>query len=185
MLLSPWTFPEHWHFMLLLMLVFAGSIHKHSLTGHQFFLKQILLEENETRLAESYLSAKKQAESALSAKNLFLTTASHDLRQPVHAMGFLVESISKRNKDGSLDQALNDLKQSVRSLSQMFNSLLDLSKIESGAVQLHSGAIFLDELIKDVATVYAEEARIRNLEFRIRTSSGRAVVRADGMLLRQ
>lgn len=185
MLLSPWTFPAHWHFMLLLMLVFAGSIHKHSLTGHQFFLKQILLEENETRLAESYLSAKEQAESALKAKNQFLTTASHDLRQPVHAMGFLVESISRRNRDSSLNQALNDLKQSVRSISQMFNSLLDLSKIESGVVQLRTGTIFLDELIRDVATVYMEEATARGLELRTRTSSGRAVVKADGMLLRQ
>lgn len=184
-LLSPWAFPEHWHFMLLLLLAFAGSIHKHSLMGHQFFLKQILLEENEARLAADYRNAKNQAEAALQAKNQFLTTASHDLRQPIHAMGFLVESISRRNRDSSLDQALNDLKQSVRSISQMFNSLLDLSKIESGVVQLRTGIIFLDELIKDVATVYAEEANSRNLKLRIRTSGGKAIVKADGMLLRQ
>lgn len=185
MLHSPWTFPEHWHFIVLLMLAFMVSIHKNSIAGHQFFLKQILLEENEAKLAENYRTAKEQAESALQAKNQFLTTASHDLRQPVHAMGFLIESISRKNRDLTLNPALNDLKQSVRSINQMFNSLLDLSKIESGVVQLRTGTIFLDELIRDVATVYMEEATARGLELRTRTSGGRAIVKADGMLLRQ
>lgn len=157
----------------------------YSLASHKFFLQLVWLEEEGARLAERYKAAKEEAEAALNAKNQFLTTASHDLRQPVHAMGFLVESISRKNRDSALNPALNDLKQSVRSISQMFNSLLDLSKIESGVVQLRTGTIFLDELIRDVATVYTEEATARGLKLRTRTSDGMAVVKADGILLRQ
>jgi signal transduction histidine kinase len=51
----------------------------------------------------------------------------HDLRQPVHAMGLLIETIHLRNKDASLDHLLGDLRSSVRSANQMFNYQLDLS----------------------------------------------------------
>lgn len=183
--LSPWAFPGHWHFMLLLLVIFAGSIHKHSLMGHQFFLKQILLEENEARLAADYRHAKNQAEAALQAKNQFLTTASHDLRQPIHAMGFLIESISVRNKDGLLTPALKDLKQSVRSLTQMFNALLDLSKIELGQIALRSSNICLDDFIQEITTVFNEEARAKKLEIRTHLSAGKAMVNVDGTLLHQ
>lgn len=184
-LLSPWAFPAHWHFMLLLLVIFAGSIHKHSLMGHQFFLKQILLEENEARLAADYRHAKNQAEAALQAKNQFLTTASHDLRQPIHAMGFLIEAIGVRNKDSLLTPALNDLKQSVRSLTQMFNALLDLSKIELGQIALQSSNLYLDDLIQEIATVFNEEARAKNLEIRTHLSTSKAMVNVDGTLLHQ
>ncbi len=184
-LLMPWTMGQDWVFITLLAVLYSIGMYYYSLASHRFFLQLIWLEEEGARLAERYKAAKEEAEAALKAKNQFLTTASHDLRQPVHAMGFLVESISRKNRDSSLNQALNDLKQSLRSVTQMFNSLLDLSKIESGVVQLRTGTIFLDELIKDVATVYAEEANARGLKLRIHTSSGRAVVKTDGLLLRQ
>lgn len=184
-LLTPWIFPEQWHFMLLLMLAFAGSIHKHSIIGHQFFLKQILLEENEARLAKEYQNAKNQAEVALFAKNQFLTTASHDLRQPVHAMGFLIEAILRRNKDSTIQPALNDLKQSVRSVTQMFNSLLDLSKIESGNFALNTSNICLNMLIQEIATTFKEEALAKNIELRIRLPQGNAVIHTDSTLLHQ
>jgi len=184
-LLAPWIFPEQWHFMLLLMLAFAGSIHKHSIIGHQFFLKQILLEENEARIAKEYQNAKNQAEAALFAKNQFLTTASHDLRQPVHAMGFLIEAILRRNKDSTIQPALNDLKQSVRSVTQMFNSLLDLSKIESGNFALNTSNICLNMLIQEIATTFKEEALAKNIELRIRLPQGDAVIHTDRTLLHQ
>lgn len=181
----PWVFPQQWHYMILLMAAFAGSIYRHALMTHQFFLKQIWLEEEGVRLAERYKAAKEEAEAALQAKNQFLTTASHDLRQPVHAMGFLIESILRRNKDTTIEPALNDLKLSVRSVAQMFNSLLDLSKIESGMTQSQISIVFIDDVIQDIARVYAEEAHARNLQLRLCLSQGKAIAKTDGNLLRQ
>ncbi|MDP1659005.1 MAG: hybrid sensor histidine kinase/response regulator [Methylotenera sp.] len=185
LLIMPWVFPAQWPILLFLSIIYAASMYKHALLGHQFFLKQIVLEDEGAKLAENYRIAKNEAETALQAKNLFLTTASHDLRQPVHAMGFLIESISHRNQDSSLLPALKDLKQSVRSVTQMFNSLLDLSKIESGKVELKTGHVYLDPLIQEIAMVFNEEARAKNLEIRMHLSSGNAVIRTDGTLLRQ
>ena len=185
LILMPWVFPNQWAILLFLAIIYATSMVRHALLGHQFFLKQIMLEDEGVKLAENYKLAKIEAEQALQAKNQFLTTASHDLRQPVHAMGFLIESLLRRNKDITIQPALNDLKQSVRSVTQMFNSLLDLSKIESGNVALHPSSIDLSALIQEITTTFSEEAHTKNLEIRIRLPKKMAVTHADRTLLNQ
>jgi signal transduction histidine kinase/CheY-like chemotaxis protein len=185
MILMPWSFPTQWPFILPLSAIYSVVIYRHALIAHQFFLQQIRLEEDSAHLAKQYRLAKEEAEAALHAKNQFLSTASHDLRQPVHAMGFLIESIARRNRDETLSPALSDLRQSVRSVTQMFNSLLDLSKIEAGAIEVRLETISLDDLMSDVATVFREEAINANIALRLRLTAGKAFVTADAMLLRQ
>lgn len=185
MALIPWVFPDHWTVIMPLSAMYLASLHKHAVIVHRFFLQQIKLEEDSTRLAEQHQAAKHEAEAALRAKNQFLSTASHDLRQPVHAMGFLIEAIASRNRDATLLPSIADLRQSVRSVTRMFNSLLDLSKIESGAVRPKPEHLRIDELLADVATLFRGEAQSRNLALRVRGGGGRAVVHADALLLRQ
>lgn len=170
-LLVPFSFPEHWHYILPLAVLHTLTMLRHSSISHHFFLRNILLQE--------------QAEKALYDKNLFLTTASHDLRQPVHAMGFLVESISRSNQDPTLDGPLADLRESVRSATQMFNALLDLSRIESGRVQIKTETVDLVALFDNVATVFREEARNRKLALRLHLPLSDAFAVADATLLRQ
>ena len=170
-MLVPFSFPDHWHYVLPLALLHTLTMLRHSAISHRFFLRNIVLQE--------------QAEKALYDKNLFLTTASHDLRQPVHAMGFLVESITQRNQDPTLNEALADLRQGVRSATQMFNALLDLSRIESGRVQIRTEAVNLVEVVRNVATTFGEEARIRGLSLRVHAPKLGATVLADTTLLRQ
>jgi signal transduction histidine kinase len=183
--IAPWVYPDHWLLVLPLSGVMLWTLHRQALVSHGFFLHQIKLEEDSAKLAENYRLAKDEAEAALRAKNQFLTTASHDLRQPVHAMGFLIESISRRNRDLLLSPALQDLRQSVQSVTQMFNSLLDLSRIELGAQPVNLQTVALDPLMNDVATLFREEARSRQIDLRVRPSGGQALVTADAMLLRQ
>lgn len=183
-LLVPYVFPEHWYYVLPLTLIYVQTMLKHSALAHRFFVQNIVLQEKGARLAEDFRVAKEEAEKALRDKNRFLTTASHDLRQPVHAMGFLIESIAFRNRDATLNPALEDLRHSVRSLNLMFNSLLDLSKIESGAVEAKPLPVPLDPLMQEVATLFGEEARARGLDLRVRATSGGTVI-ADALLLRQ
>jgi len=94
-IMLPWTAPNHWQFMVPLAVMYSVGMYHYSLTSHRFFVRMVWLEEEGTRLAASYKvakesaeTAKELAETALKDKNQFLTTASHDLRQPVHAMGF-------------------------------------------------------------------------------------------------
>lgn len=181
----PWVFPGEWPAFMFLALFYVVSIYRHSKISHQFFVQHVKLQEESKRLAEGYRSAKDEAEQALQAKNQFLTTASHDLRQPVHAMGFLIESIAQRNRDAALGQPLEDLRRSVRSVTLMFNSLLDLSRIESGAVEVGRLPVAIRPIFADIETLFREEARSRKLALRVRLPAPNEAVLADPLLLRQ
>ncbi|WP_062066814.1 ATP-binding response regulator [Cellvibrio sp. OA-2007] len=184
-LLMPWSFSSHWQFIMPLSVLYGIGMFKHALTSHRFFVRMIWLEEEGSRLAENFKLAKNAAETALSDKNQFLTTASHDLRQPMQAMGFLIESIIRRNIDAGLKRSLDDLKQSVRLATQMFNSLLDLSRIEAGAVDIKLRPVNLNSLIDDIALIFREEAVNRNLDLRTWNRKEKVFVIADETLLRQ
>jgi signal transduction histidine kinase/CheY-like chemotaxis protein len=184
-LLSVIAYPNHWYFITPMIFMFTLGIYRHALMAHKFFLQQVRLEESSTKLAEQFKVAKNAAEDALQAKNRFLATASHDLRQPVHAMAMLIEAISHRNQDASLSPALADLRSSLRSMNLMFNSLLDLSKLESGVIAVERKPVHLQPLLREIATLFEHEARDRALQLRLHLPSQAAIVRTDPNLLRQ
>jgi signal transduction histidine kinase len=184
-LLMPWSFPSHWQFLMPLSALYGVGMYRHALASHRFFVQLVWLEEEGARLAESYKAAKDEAENALNEKNLFLATASHDLRQPMHAMSMLVEAIAQRNKDQAVTPLLIDLKSGMGSMNMMFNSLLDLSKLESGALAQRSVPIKLQPMFKDIMTIFREQASQRGLTLRMHAPQRGATVWADPALLRQ
>ncbi|ANJ94621.1 hybrid sensor histidine kinase/response regulator [Serratia plymuthica] len=180
-----WRLGDVMPIVLMLNLLYGFAIYRHALTSHAFFIQQALLEEKSSRLAEQFRQAKEEAEQALLDKNQFLTTASHDLRQPVHAMGFLIEAIIHKNRDATLLPQLLDLQQSVRSVHLMFNSLLDLSKIESGNVSTATTHVDIGKLLDSVITLFREEANSRALSLRTWRPKRRVCVMGDQLLIRQ
>jgi signal transduction histidine kinase/ActR/RegA family two-component response regulator len=179
------AYPDHWQFITPMILMFTAGIYRHALIAHKFFLQQVRLEESSTRLAEQFRLAKDAAEDALKAKSRFLATASHDLRQPVHAMSMLIEAISQRNQDPSLKPALTDLRTSLRAMNMMFNSLLDLSKLESGVLATEFRPVHLQAFMQEVAMLFEHDARDRQLELRLHLPKQPPYARTDANLLRQ
>jgi signal transduction histidine kinase len=184
-LLAFWVYPAHWPYIIPMMLLFSAGIYRHAMIAHRFFVQQVRLEERSVMLAEQFKQAKEDAERALSEKNLFLATASHDLRQPVHALGLLVEAISYRSKEPEVAALLADLKSGVRSVNVMFNSLLDLSKLEAGVVQPRPEVMRLQPVLEDVISLFRDAAADRALRLRLFRGQRDAVVLADANLLRR
>ena len=180
-----WVFPLHWHFLLPLSLLFALAIYRDVLDAHRFFVDQIRLEERSQQLIEQLQVARQNAEASLQEKNLFLSTASHDLRQPMHAMSMLVEAAAHRNRDPVVAPLLADLQSGMRSMNMMFNSLLDLSKLESGAVAQRASRVELRPLVRDIVTLFREQAKARGLTLSMHLPRRDAAVWADPALLRQ
>ena len=183
--LSVWVFPLHWHYLLPLSLLFAIAIYRDVLDAHRFFVDQVRLEERSQQLIGQLQVARQNAEASLQDKNLFLSTASHDLRQPMHAMSMLVEAIAQRNHDAAVTPLLADLKTGMGSMNMMFNSLLDLTKLESGAVTQRATRVMLTALFNDIVTLFREQARARGLTLRIHVPVSDAAAWADPALLRQ
>ena len=181
-----WFFPTRWPYMLPLLLAFGAVIARHAAGGRRFVQLQARQERRRMRLAEQYRTAKEQAERALADKNRFIAMASHDLRQPLHAMALLTETARQRNRDPSLAPVLQDMHGCVRSLSFLFEALLDLSRLEDGSMRPRMESVSLDMLFGEVATVFTPQAAQSGLRLRCRAPlRGTAWVHADPALLRQ
>jgi len=182
----PWAFPAQWPFVLPMTLVMAAVIYRSAMNSHRFFVRQVVLEERSRDLAERYREASDAAEAALAEKNRFLSTAAHDLRQPVHAMALLAEAIALQGQDHPhIGPLLGQWRLSMHSLSQMFDALLDLSRIESGTVELRPAPVPLAHLFDDLRHQFVTEATARGLALRMRPPPAHATVLADPALVRQ
>lgn len=180
-----WLFPQHSVMMLLFVVFYGLTIYRHALKAHDFFVRQILLEEQAADSAAKFRAAKDEAEQALESKNLFLSTASHDLRQPVFAIGMLTEAIASQNGDDKITHLLGSLRSSVQSLNLMFNSLMDLSRIEAGYAPSHQVSVNLGKLVHEVAGLFKSKARSAGLQLRVRLPKNQMAVTVDAELLRQ
>lgn len=139
-----------------------------------------------TRRANKALQAAKQlADDALRDKSLFLATASHDLRQPVHAMSMLVEAIALRNSNQAIAPLIVDLRSSMAAMNQLFNALLDLSRLEAGGPTASPVPVVLQQMVGEVARMFREQASTGGLALRLHLPRRGAVVLADPLLLRQ
>ena len=185
LLAVPRFFPDQWGFLLPMFVLFVLLVSRHAWGMYRFMQRQLMAEELERDRAQRYKGAKEAAESALYDRGLFLATASHDLRQPVHAMTLLVEALTLRNRDPALVPMLEDLKRSMGSMNLMFGSLLDLSRMDVGRAQQSPAEIPLALLLSEVVSVFREQASRRGLQLRWRRPPPQARVFADPLLMRQ
>jgi len=134
---------------------------------NRFVVSNYALARDFNHQVEEQKLQRRRADTANQAKSRFLAHASHDLRQPVHAIGMLTANL-RELKIG--DEALNlvdKIDYSVRSLSGLFGSLLDLSALDLGRVSADIEAVSLDRIISRVAEQNAPAAREGNNNIRL------------------
>ena len=114
-------------------------------------------------------------------KSRFLAQASHDLRQPIHAIGLFVEYMQgmRVGRDGR--EVLANIDRSLDSLTRLCRSLLDLSALDVGRVKPDIRPVALAEVMGEVVRQAREAARARGIRVRFRPSG--LWVRSDGALL--
>lgn len=125
--------------------------------------------------------AKAALEEAHMARSGFLAQASHDLRQPVHAIGLFVEYLSglRIGRDGR--EVLANMDRALDSLSRLCRSLLDISALDVGRVKPVVAPVALNDVLGEVVRQAAESARQRGIT--LRHVPVRAWVATDAALL--
>jgi signal transduction histidine kinase/CheY-like chemotaxis protein len=114
----------------------------------------------QTRAAES---ARTAAETANRAKSQFLAAASHDLRQPLHAMGLFAAALAARARAPELQPLVASIHASVDALESLFAQLLDLSRLDAGALVPERTTVALQPLFARLATDFAPQAAAHRL----------------------
>ena len=119
-----------------------------------------------------------QAESATQAKSKFLAAASHDLRQPAHALGMFVARQRQLPMDAQMRHLVDQMDASVQSMQDLLDSLLDLSRLDSGAVHVRVANICLNDVLQSVDKLVGTLATTKGLRLRVRptTLGGRSDV---------
>ena len=97
----------------------------------------------------------KELELANEAKSRFILTASHDLRQPLHALSLLSGALGSSPTPAQMQAATQGIRQSVQALVQLLSAVLDISKMDAQAVQPRLRPVFLPELVGQLAREYA------------------------------
>ncbi|WP_406872221.1 ATP-binding protein [Aminobacter sp. P9b] len=129
-----------------------------------------------------------RAQTADRAKTRFLAAASHDLRQPIHALSLLVSTLAMLGQRGDVPSGdarnlASRAKSVVGNLSGLLNALLDISKLDAGIVTVTPETVPLRQLFRDLHDEFAGEAKQRGLAWRVADSSLR--VESDPMMLRR
>lgn len=145
------------------------------------FLEAIRLRFENTDLVNDLRREKAIAEEANAAKSRFLAAASHDLRQPVHALSLFVAAAQTRSIDTDTRALLDHIDESVRSMSQLFNGLLDISRLDAGVVEVDRTTFSIRTLIQNVGREYATQAHAKRLRLRVRAPD--LAIDSDPLLL--
>ena len=106
------------------------------------------------------------AEAANQAKSQFLANMSHEIRTPLNAILGLSEMALRQEDPREKDACLKDIRGSGRNLLENINSILDLSKIEEGKMEVEPEEYRILSVLHDVITVLGLRAREKKLDFR-------------------
>ena len=107
------------------------------------------------------------AEQSNQSKSKFLAAASHDLRQPMHALSLFVESLKSHISDRSGMAILRQVEHSVDVLGQMLDALLDVSRLDSGAIAPRYIQFSVQDLFTQMRDEFAATAHQKNLHWRV------------------
>ena len=127
--------------------------------------------------------ARDRAEAANQAKSRFLAAASHDLRQPLHALSLYSGALTLHATDGETGNIGRSINQAVMSLSALVDSLLDISKLDAGVIKPQMQCVNVRSVIDRVETDFRQVAERKQLDFRVQSIE--ADVETDPALLEQ
>jgi signal transduction histidine kinase/CheY-like chemotaxis protein len=177
----------HWYIALVMSVVLAFVL----AFGHQLndvltrslamrYENLDLIEELRAR-SRTANEARASAEAANRSKSQLLAAASHDLRQPLHALGLYIAALAARAQEEAWQPLVASIQRAVAALEGQFEQLLDLSRLEGGALTPAPARVSLAALFAKVADELRPHAEHKGLALRV--SDTRLAARSDPVLL--
>ena len=140
------------------------------------------------RLQSSYAGLERKVEErtqqlrdANMAKSRFLAVASHDLRQPLHALNLFIAQLERETDPAEQTRLKQRISSSIDSMNKLFNELLDVSRLDAGALTPRISAFRVNDVLTRISATFSASAQDKGLHFRIVPCS--AWVKSDPILL--
>ncbi|MBN8441297.1 MAG: response regulator [Thauera sp.] len=115
-------------------------------------------------------ASKEEAERANVAKSRFLAAASHDLRQPMHALGLFIWELRQQPLDPRLHQLVKHIAASAEAMENLLDSLLDISRLDAGVLNPVKRPFAAHPLLERIAASHRPSAEDRGLRLILRPS---------------
>lgn len=128
------------------------------------------LEQQVAQATHALRLKKEEAEEATQAKSRFLAAASHDLRQPTHALGMFVSRLAQLPHDAQTRGLINSLEASVRAMQNLLDGLMDISRLEAQVVQVTLTPFPVAPMMRQLRQDLAPLAHGKGLQIRVRSS---------------
>lgn len=135
----------------------------------------------ETVYQQHLEEAREKAEQASNAKSQFLASASHDLRQPLHAMGLLLSVLDQHVTADQGRKVLDHIKTSLGAMNDLFSGILDISKLDANAVQVDIQSVNVSDIFKVLQADFGPVAEDNGLDLRFIPTS--LSVKSDALQL--
>ncbi|HEV7803116.1 MAG TPA: HAMP domain-containing sensor histidine kinase, partial [Burkholderiales bacterium] len=130
-----------------------------------------------------HAQARREAEAANRAKSQFLAAASHDLRQPLHALGLYAAVLEEKVDQPEVRELTRSINSSVDALENLFSAIMDISKLDAGVLEANVTTFSVDTLLERVRAEFEQPARAKGLELRVHLC--RRAVKSDPILLQR
>src|SRR5262245_47739074 len=145
------------------------------------FADQAVIAIENVRLFNEIQEKSRQLAEASQHKSRFLAAASHDLRQPMHALGMFVAQLRSHMTSAEGSRLVDRIDDAITGMNEMFNALLDITKLDSGALTPTIAEFPIAELLGRIGSAFAPVAKEKGLSLVLVASS--AWVRSDPVLL--
>ena len=164
-----------------LMLLFVGGVGGLGVRANRSFEELVNLRIRAEEMAADLQRQKEIAERANLAKSNFLAAASHDLRQPVHALGLFVGALRSVAMAPAGRRLIEQIEASINAMDSLFTALLDISRLDAGVVAVQRRSFAIQSTVDRVCRDYLHEAEAKGVSLVCKDCA--AIVETDPVLV--
>lgn len=161
-------FAEDGWWLTAVIILYGVSLLRAAIDRHRIIVASMLLRDEKQALLEQQRHETARANKANHEKSAFLAAASHDLRQPLHALMLTSHALSLKTPAGENQVLVQRIVEAGRALSYQFNHLMDLSRLESGTYKVNASTFSLPPLLQQLIATHRQVADHKQVDLRLR-----------------